>query len=71
MIQFQSTILQDIDKALGQTKGPSVEYIYVNPYWATAPLAWLFQRSFHSQSAANPYGHSAIRYRLPSGISQI
>ncbi len=43
----------------------AVEYIYVNP-------AWKWFQKWESHSAANPYGHSAVRYTLPSGnLSEI
>lgn len=48
----QGTILQEIDKALGVKKPPSVEYIYVNP------AKKRFGLFFTSESSANPYGKS-------------
>ena len=45
----------------------------MNPYWTVPAVASLFRSSLalNSQSAANPYGHSAVRYRLPTGEDKV
>eukprot|EP01116_Phalansterium_solitarium_P014043 TRINITY_DN31556_c0_g1_i1.p1 TRINITY_DN31556_c0_g1~~TRINITY_DN31556_c0_g1_i1.p1 ORF type:complete len:346 (-),score=93.34 TRINITY_DN31556_c0_g1_i1:171-1208(-) len=61
-------ILSEIDKVLGKTKPPAIEYLYVNP----AYKRWkALLPGYESDVAANPYGHSAIRYTLPSGQQKL
>jgi hypothetical protein len=58
-------ILGQIDSALGRNRPPSLEYLYVE-----ADMRAIVQSTFggkllglyDSNSAANPYGHSALRY---------
>lgn len=50
------TIMSEIDAALGVSKPPAVEYLFVAPYGSVN----LFGLRFGS-----PYGHAALRYTLP------
>lgn len=58
-IANKATILSEIDHALGVSKPPALEYIYVQP-------AVAFRFSRNSASSQNPYGHAAIRYSFRS-----
>jgi hypothetical protein len=58
-ISNKDSILQEIDEALGVSKPPDIEYIFVEPY-SDFSLAGI-------GIGRNPYGHAALRYTLPSG----
>lgn len=57
-IENYNSILKEIDDALGVDSPPAIEYIYVTPF----PKWKIFGIGFGS-----PYGHSAVRFTLPSG----
>lgn len=60
-ITNKSTVLREIDAALGCSKPPAVEYLLVRPFsiiripFTNVGICW------------NSFGHSAVRYTLPSG----
>jgi len=60
-IKNKTTILKELDNALGKSTPPAMEYIYVNPAFSAFNWPW------NSHLSMNPYGHSALRYTLPNG----
>ena len=54
------TILTDVDRALGRTKPPALEVIFVEPQ----PIGRLPRGG---RSSTNPFGHALVRYTRPSG----
>ena len=63
-------VLDDIDKILRVKKPPSVEYLFVAPR-AEIRVRLLALLGGPSESYANPYGHSAVRYTLPGGEQKV
>ncbi|MBI5623570.1 MAG: Zn-dependent oligopeptidase [Elusimicrobia bacterium] len=63
-ISNKATILDEVDRALGQKAPPALEYIFVRP------LA-LLKLSRDSGSGTNPYGHALVRYTMPDGTRKI
>jgi len=63
--QIKSTILSEIDKLLGRSKPPAIEYIFVEPaaMWKIPLITDLFGIAL----SRNPYGHSALRYTKSNG----
>jgi hypothetical protein len=58
-ISNKDTVLSEIDRVLGVSKAPDVEYFYVKPY------CW-FRIPFTSWGISyNSYGHAAVRYHPP------
>lgn len=60
-IDNKSTVLGDVDRALGFDRPPAVEYILVQPF-AVLRLP-LLGVGF----ALNYYGHAVVRYTRPNG----
>ncbi|KAL0486673.1 hypothetical protein AKO1_001655 [Acrasis kona] len=55
----KGTILKEINSILNVKRSPAIEYLYVEP-------AITFSLSNAKHSSSNPYGHAAIRYRIPN-----
>ena len=63
-IANKASILRETDAALGRSKPPALEYIFVRPL-----PAWKLSRD--SGSGTNPYGHAVVRYTLPDGTQKV
>lgn len=59
-IENKNEILDEVNRSLGVSKGPDLEYIFVDVF-GVARLPWPLNQF---AVAANPYGHAAVRYRL-------
>jgi len=77
VILNSSEILPQLDKQLGRTRPPAVEYLFVEPYTLTFSFKSFFATLFSnknnnnnhkaSDTSYNPYGHAAIRYTISTG----
>jgi len=63
-IDNKHTILSEIDRSLGVTKPPAIEFIFVEPYASMKVMPGV-------GLSRNPYGHAAIRYTLPDGTQKV
>jgi len=63
-ISNKATILQEVDRTLGRSRPPALEYIFVRPLVLSK-----FSRG--SGSGTNPYGHAVMRYTLPDGRQKV
>lgn len=59
----KSSIFEEIDKALGKTKSPAVEYLIAKPY--------SYFNMFGYGLNFNWYGHSAVIYTMPDGQRKV
>jgi hypothetical protein len=66
-IANKSSMLAEIDAALGVDSPPAVEYLLVLP----PPLYWLPPPFSGFGLDWNNYGHSAVRYTLPTGEQKV
>lgn len=62
-IANKDAILPAVDAALGVSRPPALEYIWVRPL-ATKKVAGF-------KLGPNPYGHSALRYTMPDGTQKV
>jgi len=69
-VENKHTILDEIDQVLGKKSPPALEYIYVESNFKALFSEAIFP-FYNSGSAANPYGHSALRYTLKDGSSWV
>ena len=59
-VDNKDTILAEINRALGKSKNPSVEYLFVTPFvHIRLPFGYGFNY--------NSYGHAVIRYTTADG----
>lgn len=63
-IANKASVLSELDKALGRSKPPALEYIFVSPL-----AVWKLPTD--SGSGTNPYGHAVVRYTLPGGEQKV
>jgi hypothetical protein len=63
-IANKSTILHEVDQALGLSKPPAVEYIFVRPLS-------MVEFGRNSGTGTNPYGHALARYTMPDGTQKV
>eukprot|EP01104_Vermistella_antarctica_P011585 TRINITY_DN3250_c0_g1_i1.p1 TRINITY_DN3250_c0_g1~~TRINITY_DN3250_c0_g1_i1.p1 ORF type:complete len:435 (-),score=87.15 TRINITY_DN3250_c0_g1_i1:96-1295(-) len=64
-VSNRNDVLREVDRALGRTSPPAVEYLFVRPFSS-------FRIPFTNIGIGyNFYGHSAVRYRLPNGEEKI
>lgn len=52
------TVLREVDAALGARRGPSVEYLFVAPFYSHH--AWAL-------GLGSPFGHAALRFTTSDG----